>query len=151
MAQGFERLQSRGGGLATASFSCGIIGLVGAIVALVLFLISMFAPAEAARIPQEQMARSLLSMMFNIVTLCCGVIAVVLGAVATSRAKRQGAKPFARGRFGFYFGILALAVFFAMLVIGFVSFLLSIDEFTREYRDRRFALSIPLAGFRLLP
>jgi len=85
------------------------------------------------------MARSALLMLINILMMTCGILAVVFGALSSSRAKRTGNRPLARGRLGFYLGILTLMVFVAIIVINFINFFLSIGEFSREYRDRRFA------------
>jgi uncharacterized membrane protein len=144
MSQGFERVHSPNRGLATAAFCCGLVGLLAAFVALAFFLMALFEPQEAARIPQEQMARSALAMLLNIMMVSCGVLAVVFGAVASSRAKKGGAKPFARGRIGLYLGVLALAIFAFLLIFNFVQIFISMDEISKEFRDRRFALSLRL-------
>ena len=139
MSTGFERVRPVGKGLANAALYCGLVGLVCAIAAGIIFTLSSLNPEEETLQPRELMARSAFSMLLYILMLTCGVLAVVLGALASSRAKRVGSKPLTRGRLGFYIGLLTLIVFVAIIVINFINFFLSIGELSREYRDRRFA------------
>ena len=129
-----------GDGMATAAFFCGLAGIVLAAAAgvWVLFEANQVQPEEG-RPHGEMVLMSLAANILGIATLCCGVLGIVFGAMSTSRARKAGEKPLARGRLGLYLGIAALALLLVIFIYSVLSFWMSFGGKGGHMWDRRYA------------
>ena len=129
------------GGMASPALYCGLAAICCAVGVGVWQLMDMLQPVvEAMPDPGSAMMLSVVYLVLNISALCLAVIAIVFGAMASGEARRAGRRPPARGRMGFYLGIVALVLLLVIFVASFISVLIEVQGEPVFKRERPFAL-----------
>ena len=134
--------------MASPALYCGLAGLGCGAGVGIWQLMNMLRPDSAVQNPGSAMFISFLYVLLNIAALCCAIVAIVLGAMASGEARRAGQRPTARGRVGFLLGIVVLGVLLAVFVAGIIHAVISMQGEPVFRRERPFACLPALTALR---
>ena len=134
---GYEHPRPAGISFAAAAFYCGLVGGICSAL-MVIWTWTAQSNLDISNPPKPNLILEIVNTLVTLTALTCGVLGVVFGAVAGSRAKKEGNKPASHGRIGLITGILALVLLVANFLLALF---LSVNrtfrapiEFKRKYQ-----------------
>jgi len=134
-----------GRGMATASFYCGFAATVcGAILVVWAFTSPMQLEPLPVH-PRTALMMFFFSLALHITALTCGILAILLGSVAGSKARKAGAAPAGMGRLAVFLGILGLALLIFSFGARILQFFSLIEQQAAPFGEGRIAALAALA------